>query len=246
MLHPVFWEIHSGLPREGPGDNVSTRRAYAMADELPLNPRILDIGCGPGQQTLELAAVSGSRVVAVDLQRPFLQDLRSRALERGLGKQIAMVNASMAAPPFADQSFDLIWCEGAMYNLGFAETLATWKRVLRPRGYVAVTEPCWLKPDAPEDVRTMFAEYAAMAFADDWLSVIANAGYETVGRFTLPASSWWDDYYAPMIERLAVLRERYRDDDAALEVIAEHDREIDAYRKHSAYYGYVFFVLRLI
>lgn len=246
MLPPVFWDIHSGLPREGPGDNASTLRAYSMLDGLPSNPRILDIGCGPGQQTLELAAISGGHIAAVDLHRPFLHELRARAFERGLGKQIATVNASMAALPFADQTFDLIWCEGAMYNLGFVEALTTWKRVLRPRGYMAVTEPCWLKAGAPDDVRKMFAEYAAVAFADDWLPVIANAGFWTVGRFTLPESAWWDDYYAPMIERLAMLRERYRDADAAREVIGEHDREIDAYRKHSAYYGYTFFVLRLV
>jgi hypothetical protein len=44
----VFFEVHSGLLREGPGDNESTKKAYFMLQDLPENPLILDIGCGPG------------------------------------------------------------------------------------------------------------------------------------------------------------------------------------------------------
>jgi hypothetical protein len=47
----IFWEIHTSLPREGPGDNESTQKAYRILKELPENPRILDIGSGPGMQT---------------------------------------------------------------------------------------------------------------------------------------------------------------------------------------------------
>jgi hypothetical protein len=40
QLTEIFWEIHNGLPRAGPGDNDSTRRAYLMLKDLPENPRI--------------------------------------------------------------------------------------------------------------------------------------------------------------------------------------------------------------
>jgi ubiquinone/menaquinone biosynthesis C-methylase UbiE len=75
----IFWEIHSGLPREGPGDNASIRRAFLMAAELPAAPRILDVGCGPGMQTLELAKISGGQITAVDIHQPFLDELQRRA-----------------------------------------------------------------------------------------------------------------------------------------------------------------------
>jgi ubiquinone/menaquinone biosynthesis C-methylase UbiE len=246
VLPDIFWEIHSGLPREGPGDDGSTRRAYAMAADLPPNPRILDIGCGPGMQTLELTRIAGGFVAAVDLHLPFLQELRIRAKANGLGGRIVTVNASMAALPFADASFDLIWSEGAMYFLGFREALAQWKRLLVPRGYVAVTEPCWLNSDPPDEVKALFADYPAMTAAESWLPVIAASGCQAVGHFTLQEAAWWDNYYAPMTILLERLRERHKADPAALSVIAEHEREIEAYRKYSAYYGYVFFVLRLV
>ncbi len=43
----IFWEIHSKLPREGPGDDASTRKAFSMLADLPNAPCILDVGCGP-------------------------------------------------------------------------------------------------------------------------------------------------------------------------------------------------------
>ncbi len=60
-----FIELYCSLPRGGPGDNVSTRRAFEMLEHLPDEPRILDLGCGPGMQTLELARLSLE--VAIDL-----------------------------------------------------------------------------------------------------------------------------------------------------------------------------------
>ncbi len=61
-----FYELFESLPRCGPGDNKSTRRAYHVLKDVPQQPCILDIGCGPGVQTLELARVSNGRIVALD------------------------------------------------------------------------------------------------------------------------------------------------------------------------------------
>ena len=47
MTDDIFFEIHQGLPREGPGRNEYTKKAFEMLPRLD-NPRILDIGCGTG------------------------------------------------------------------------------------------------------------------------------------------------------------------------------------------------------
>ena len=104
----IFWELHSGLPREGPGDNESTRKAYLMLEELPENPRIIDIGCGPGMQTIELARLSDGRIDALDNHQPFLDDLKRRAEEEGVSEKIDVVNGNMFALSYEDKSFDLI------------------------------------------------------------------------------------------------------------------------------------------
>ncbi len=73
---------------------------------------------------------------------------------------------------------------------------------------------------------------------------IRAACYETAGHFVLPESSWWDSYYSPILEKLPRLREKYRDNAEALAVLDQEVLEIDLFKKYSAYYGYVFFVMR--
>lgn len=240
----IFWEIHSGLPREGPGDNESTRRAFRLANELPRQPRILDVGCGPGMQTIELAQISDGTIAALDTHQPFLDELERRARAVSLSDRVKTVRGSMSSMPFRDDAFDLIWSEGAMYMIGFREGLAAWKRLLTPRGYVAVTEPCWLETDIPDVVKAHWAEYPAMTTIESTRKIIGESGFREIGHFVLPDSSWWDDYYDPMARRLVMLREKYRGDPGALSVIEESERELAVHREYSHLYGYVFFVMQ--
>jgi ubiquinone/menaquinone biosynthesis C-methylase UbiE len=115
-----------------------------MAVRLRKNPRILDIGAGPGANSLALARSSAEKVTAVDRHQPFLDELERRAREAGLAERITTLNASMSRLPFEEGSFDLIWSEGAICLIGFRQGLTYWRRFLSPNGYIAVTEPCWL------------------------------------------------------------------------------------------------------
>jgi ubiquinone/menaquinone biosynthesis C-methylase UbiE len=110
-----FWEIHSNLPREGPGDDASTRTAFFMLTDLPKAPRILDVGCGPGMQTLELARITDGPITALDTHQPFLDELTKRATKAGVADRITTMRESMFAMSFSAGSFDIIWSEGAIY-----------------------------------------------------------------------------------------------------------------------------------
>ena len=103
-------------------------------------PAILDIACGPGMQTLELAARSVGPVTAIDLHAPYLAETRRRAASADLSGHICVARASMNRLPFAHGAFDALWCEGALYIMGFERGLTAWKRLLKPGGYVAVSE----------------------------------------------------------------------------------------------------------
>ena len=66
-----LYELCERLPRCGPGDNQSTRRAFNTMTKLPKEPSILDIGCGTGMQTIELAKISNGKIIAVDNYQGF-------------------------------------------------------------------------------------------------------------------------------------------------------------------------------
>lgn len=241
----IFFELHQDLPREGPGDNASTRRALSLAADLPPAPVILDVGCGPGMQTLELARSTQGTITAVDTHQPFLDRLARQAQAHGLAERIQARNLSMFALDFPDEHFDLIWSEGAVYILGFERGLREWHRLLKLQGYLAVTEISWLRSDPPAEVMGYWRDnYPGMQTIGSNREIMRRAGYREVGFFTLPDSSWWDNYYIPQQPRIAMLRQKYADDADAIRLLDETELEIEMFRKYSAWYGYVFYIMQ--
>jgi SAM-dependent methyltransferase len=240
----VFLEIHSGNPREGPGGSAFTERAFRLLPALPAAPRVLDIGCGPGMQTLDLARLSSGRVTAVDLHAQFLEQLRDAAKRSGLGERIEAVEGDMTRLDFPPESFDLIWAEACIYIAGFDNALKLWRPFLKDGGCLVVSEAVWLKDGAPEELRAFWNEgYPAMRSDADNLKALERAGYAPLGHFSLPESAWWN-YYEPILAKLPAMREKYRDNPEALEAIAAEEHEIGLYRKYSEYYGYSFYAAR--
>jgi SAM-dependent methyltransferase len=247
QVRRVFFDVHQGLPREGPGNRDCTARALALARPLPEYPSILDIACGPGMQTTDLAALlPAASIVALDNHPPFLAEVQRRAVAGGAAGRIATVLGDMAALPFTAGSFDLIWCEGAAYIMGLAQALRAWRPMLRRGGRLALTEAVWLRPDAPETVRRCWsADYPGMGDIEACRRIVREAGYALLADFVLPESAWWEDYYAPMQERLAALAPRYAGDAAAQTVLRACREEIETYREFADYYGYVFLVMAI-
>lgn len=191
------------------------------------------------------AALPHARIVAVDLLPQMVAVVDRRIADSGLQDRVVAQVGDMAAPPVPPVSQDLIWCEGAIYNLGVSEALRTWRQVLRPGATVAFTEPVWLTDQPPDDVRRWWqTEYPAITDAAGIRARIAAASFETITSFALPASAWWDEYYEPMLQRIEELRSRHPDDPAARDVIATAEAEIDQFRRSSGCYSYAFFVVR--
>ena len=245
LENTLFWAVHQGLPREAPGDDASTLQALAMIPSLPHTPQILDIGCGPGAQTVALAQATQGQITAVDTHQPFLDVLARRAEQAGVSDRITPLNMSMFELTF-DNPFDLIWSEGAIYIIGFEKGLKAWRLLLKPSGYLVVTEATWLKPDPPEAAASFWDEaYPEMGDVAENVARINRSGYRLIDHFTLPKSAWWDHYYHPMAARIADLRQQYAENDKAQRILDLEAAEIDLYRKYSDYYGYVFYILQI-
>jgi SAM-dependent methyltransferase len=240
-----FYELFCGLPRGGPGDNKSTRKAFEYLDDLPPEPLILDIGCGHGMQTLELARISNGNIIALDTYQPFLDILLKNAIKERLDARITLKNQSMLEMDFKDGTFDVIWSEGALYFMGFQNGLHRCHHLLKNKGYLVVTEAVLLKPTIPIPLKTFWDEgYPDIKDIPNNISLIHHEGFNILSHFTLPKSSWIDEYYTPMEKKIKELKKKYHDNKSALLVFDQCDAEIKIYNEYSDYFGYEFFVTR--
>lgn len=240
-----FYELFESLPRCGPGDNDATRRAFNIIPRLPEQPCILDIGCGPGVQTIELAQISRGTIIALDNHQAFLDQLMKTAKEKGLEHRIVPKNISMLDMDFAEHSFDVIWSEGALYFMGFQHGLRRCHQLVKNDGYVAVTELVYLLPNPPAPVIQYFEkEYPDIKDIAGKIEIVHHEGFRLLSHFTLPESSWLVSYYLPMEQELSRLKEKYQGNEIALGIFEEMEDEIDFYKKYSDYYGYEFFIMQ--
>jgi len=244
-LMEVFLDVQRGLPRQGPGSEHSTVKAFGLCSELPDKPTVLDIGCGPGMQTMTLAEACSGRIIAVDTCDEYLDELHKRARQADVADRVDVVNGDMAKLSLSEDSFDLIWCEGAAYIMGVPTALECWRPLLRDKGYLAFSELVWLEENPTASVAEFWREeYPAMTSKKAVREKIREASYQLVGDFTLPDSDWWTDYYTPLEAKLPSLRRKYAGDEEALSVIATTESEVDMRRRSCRSFGYQFFVAR--
>lgn len=238
-----FLQIYGTLPRAGPGSNGLTRRAFEMMPHVSESPRILDVGCGPGMQTVELLKLGAGNVVALDFLPKMIDRVNINAESAGVSDRLETVVKDMKEMTFPASSFDVIWSEGAIYNLGFQIGLKTFREFVRPGGYVAVSEPVWLKSNPPSEAAEFWREYPEIDTVAAKLEIIKRTGYEVVGHFVLPATAWTEQYYDPMEALIEEKTKDWKGIPEAETVLSEARKEISVFRQYSDYFSYAFFVM---
>jgi ubiquinone/menaquinone biosynthesis C-methylase UbiE len=131
LWRPVAFYVASGV-----STGAEQRRA---ADALRLSraTRLLDVACGPGNFTGQLAQrlPDGGLAVGLDISEPML----TRAVLDNSGPRTCYVRGDAGTLPFGDETFDAVCCFGALYLMpdpfGVAREMV---RVLRPGGRVAI------------------------------------------------------------------------------------------------------------
>lgn len=211
---------------------------------LPSKPRILDIGCGPGIQTLELARLTDGRITAIDLMPQMIKRMNSVVNENGLENRVEVLQMDMNEMDFPQQEFDLVWSEGAVYIMGFRNGLEKVRPLVKEGGFVAVSEAVWLKPNPPEEVLGFWEEYQEIAPVEEKLKVIEDLKYENLGHFILPPEAWTRDYYDHLERSADNLEKEWEGIPEAMEIIEEARVEVDIFKRFYDYYGYCFFVMK--
>lgn len=239
-------DLHLHSERQGPGSDRETRRAIELAG-LDANAliKVADIGCGTGASTLVLSRELNAHVTAVDFLPEFIQQLSSRAEVAGVADRISTLVCGMEELPFEENAFDLIWSEGAIYNMGFEAGVTAWQRFLKPGGVLVVSEISWTSAARPAEVQAYWeAAYPEIDTAAAKVAVLESAGYSPLGYFILPPYCWLDNYYLPLDREAADFLARHGHSEAARAVVEEGNTELDLYRRFGDYYSYGMYVAR--
>ncbi|MFF4325274.1 methyltransferase domain-containing protein [Streptomyces sp. NPDC001591] len=175
---------HESVLRSHRWRTAANSAAYLIGELRP-RMRLLDVGCGPGTITADLADLvgPGGRVTAVDAAPDVLDQAAAYAAERGLEGAVDFAVADVHALEFPDDTFDVVHAHQVLQHVGDpVRALREMRRVCRPGGIVAVRD----------------ADYAAMTWypatpgLEEWLELYrrvarANGGEPDAGRRLL---SW--------------------------------------------------------
>jgi SAM-dependent methyltransferase len=239
----LICEYFSAIERQGPGSPEVTVKALSFIENLTHESQIADIGCGTGGQTRVLARNVPGRITGIDLFSTFIDLFNAKASEEHLHERVTGITGSMEELPFHDEELDLIWSEGAIYNIGFERGLSEWKRFLKPGGYIAVTEASWFTAERPSEIETFWQNaYPGIDTIPNKVAQMQQAGYIPVATFILPENCWTDHFYLPQIEAQEVFLQKYKGNQTAEELVANERREAELYSRFKEYYGYVFYI----
>lgn len=237
-------DLHINQDRQGPGSDAETKRAIELTGlSKTTSLKIADIGCGTGASTLALAKNLNAQIVAVDLIPDFLEVLNKNAEAQGLSEKIETLEYPMEELPFEDREFDVIWSEGAIYNMGFEKGVNAWKKFLKPNGILVASEITWTTENRPKEIENHWnIAYPEIATASSKIKVLEAAGYSPLAYFVLPERCWMDNYYRPLVDEFPKFLSRNRNSNLADEIVESERKEIALYKKFNSFYSYGMYI----
>lgn len=239
----LICEYYSNVERQGPGSPEITVKALSFIDDLTEQSRIADIGCGTGGQTMVLAQHAKGSITGIDLFPKFINLLNTNAAKANFQDKVRGIVGNMDDLPFQEEELDLIWSEGAIYNIGFERGLNEWRKFLKEGGYIAVSEVSWFTDEQPQEIVDFWKNgYPEIDSIPNKVAQMQRAGYIPIATFILPDNCWTEHFYAPQVEVQKTFLKKYAGNKTAENFIAFERYEEGLYEKYKAYYGYVFYI----
>jgi len=200
-----------------------TKQAFNLLPALS-NPRILDIGCGSGVATIELARLSGGEIDAIDIDMEALKELDKKAQAQNLRHKIKVLPISMLDSNYPSDNYDLIWSEGSISFLGFQAGLKKWRPYLKSDGYLVVHD-CISRLSQKE-------------------KLIPKYGFIKLGQFVISQEVWWNEYFAPLKKQLDLLPDTNLLTPLEKKELNSAQREIKGFSFSDDNYASVFFIMK--
>lgn len=240
----LICEYFSNVERQGPGSPEITLKALSFIDNLTEGSLIADLGCGTGGQTMTLAQNVRGQITGLDLFPDFIRIFNRNAQAHGLSDRVKGIVGSMTeALPFGKESLDLIWSEGAIYNIGFERGLNEWRDYLKAGGYIAVSESSWFTDERPDEIYDFWmAHYPEMDTIPNKVAQMQRAGYVPIATFILPENCWTEHFFAPCHKIQKAFLDKHAGSQAAEEFVASECHEMKMYHTYKEFYGYVFYI----
>jgi len=236
-----FYMAYKDLDRLSPG---STDTTLKVIDKIDIDDNgelnILDVGCGVGTSTILLANYfKNAEVEAIDLFKHYLDVLDEKISKNDLESRVFSYKMDMNDLDFANEDFDIVFAEASAEIIGFKRALKEWKRLLKPNGYIIISDVSWIQKPSSKSVKFWKNIYDDVDSIENKIRQIKNEGYEFSDYVIVPKEDW-NSYYNKLEKNLNKLS----GDKSAKDFIGQIKREINHYRQNSDDYSYVFYIMR--
>jgi len=239
----LICEYFSTLERQGPGSPETTIKALSFIDNLTDDSKIVDLGCGTGGQTMVLANHTSGHITGIDLFSDFIDLFNGNSKQQNFQDRVQGLVASMDNLPFHHETLDLIWSEGAIYNIGFERGIDEWHKYLKKGAFIAVSEASWFTEKRPDEIHTFWTNaYPEIDIISKKVKQMEKAGYIPIATFVLPEHCWTDHYYTPQILAQEKFLKKHEGNTMAEDLIKTERHEAKLYKKFKLFYGYVFYI----
>lgn len=242
MEIPLYFYIaYKDLDRLSPGSVDTTLK---MLDKIDININdslnILDIACGVGSSTILLADYfKNAEVEAIDLFKHYLEIADEKIAENNLDDRVFTYQMDMNDPDFANEEFDIVFCESSIEIIGFKRGLNEWKRLLKHEGYLIVSDVSWISKPSSKSIKFWKNIYGEVDTIENKISQIEDAGYEFIDYVIVPEDDW-KGYHKKLEKNLNTLTT----DKSAKDFVGQLKKEIDHYSQNSDDYSYVFYIMK--
>ncbi len=244
-MDDLFFEIFDAkLPRLGPGMNAMTIETFNKLPVINKDLKVLEVGCGNGAQTLVLAGLVNGTITATDFNPQFLEELNLRSKQKGFEEKITTVQGDMNDLKLPEEGYDIVWCEGAIFIMGFEKGLEVLKKFLKPGGFLVLSDLVSFSVSIPAELKEFFDKVDPnIKYYGEIIELIKQNKYKLLDNYKLPDAGW-DEYYIPITPFVEKFEKKYAGNEHALTFSHMMRYEMDIFGKYKEHYGYMFFVMQ--
>lgn len=223
----IKFEIQKEIDKDSFRKRLSsyTWQAYNKIPNIKA-PLILDIGCGSGIPTIDLAIQSKGKITAVDIDRKALNELKDKIKALHLSNHIKLVRCSLDKLRFKEEYFDIIWAEGSIAFIGFEQGLKEWYHFIKPGGFLVVHD----------ELKNYHKK----------MSQISNLNYTLLHHIIISEQVWLNEYFKPLEKRIKKLQTEYINNHGVIKLLAEEAYEIEKFKQTPKDFASIFYIMQKV